>query len=228
MFVTHILAFANSCFKSWNEFYFLDRSGQVKQVTAIIFQWKIHVCNELQRSLQLFCHISLIQICNTTWEKAGDMPSVVTAIIEAGRNWTIDYSAGQACDVVIKVFTCIKAAWNRVRNMFATVLKPGFHLQQTLRPRHKKQSDYVIEQSSFRSITLFWPKIGRCRGRNCLYGNQALQPLRRLGLRLTQCGSVYSGNTNFSLQLFNISQRWVEFFRKNVDCNCFFCKHRSE
>ena len=35
---------------------------------------------------------------------------------------TIDYNAGEACDVVIKVFTCIKTAWNRVRNMFATVL----------------------------------------------------------------------------------------------------------
>ena len=31
-------------------------------------------------------------------------------------------TAGQACDVVIKVFTCIKTAWNRVRNMFTTVL----------------------------------------------------------------------------------------------------------
>ena len=34
----------------------------------------------------------------------------------------IDYNAGKACDVVIKVFTCIKTAWNRVRNMFAPVL----------------------------------------------------------------------------------------------------------
>ena len=37
---------------------------------------------------------------------------MVTAIIAAGRNWTIDYNAGQACDVVIKVLTCIKTAWN--------------------------------------------------------------------------------------------------------------------
>ena len=36
------------------------------------------------------------------------MPSVVTAIIAAGRNGTIDYIAGQTCDVAIKVFTCIK------------------------------------------------------------------------------------------------------------------------
>ena len=50
------------------------------------------------------------------------MPSVVTAFIAAGRNRIIDYNAGQAGDVVIKVFTCIKTAWNRVRNMFATML----------------------------------------------------------------------------------------------------------
>ena len=53
------------------------------------------------------------------------------------------------------------------------MLKPGFHLQQSPRPRHKKQSDYVVEQSSFPLIALFWLKIGRCRGRNWLYGNQA-------------------------------------------------------
>ena len=45
-----------------------------------------------------------------------------TAIIAARRNRTIDYNAGEARDVVIKVFTCIKIAWNRVRNTFATVL----------------------------------------------------------------------------------------------------------
>ena len=50
------------------------------------------------------------------------MPSMVSAIIAAGRNWTIDYNAGQACNVVIKVFTCIETAWNRVRSMFSTVL----------------------------------------------------------------------------------------------------------
>ena len=50
------------------------------------------------------------------------MSSMVTAIIAAGKNYTIDYNAAEACDVVIKVFTCIKIAWDRVRNMFATVL----------------------------------------------------------------------------------------------------------
>ena len=43
------------------------------------------------------------------------------AFIAAGRNWTIDYNAGQACSVVIKVFTCIKTVWNRVRSMFSMV-----------------------------------------------------------------------------------------------------------
>ena len=64
----------------------------------------------------------------------------------------IDYNAGQAYDVAIKVFTCIKTAWNRVRNMFATVLttittiwRPGFRKLDTkscegLRLRIKKNS----------------------------------------------------------------------------------------
>ena len=42
-----------------------------------------------------------------------------TAIIAVGRNWTIDHNADEACDVVIKVFTCIK---NAVRNKFSTLL----------------------------------------------------------------------------------------------------------
>ena len=50
------------------------------------------------------------------------MSSMVTLIIAAGRNWTIVYNAAEACDVVIKVFTCIKIAWDRVRSMFATLL----------------------------------------------------------------------------------------------------------
>ena len=63
-----------------------------------------------------------------------------------------------------------------IANLFCylNIVKPGFHLQQTPRPRHKKHSDYVVEQSSFPLIALFWLKIGGCRGRNWLYGNQAL------------------------------------------------------
>ena len=49
-----------------------------------------------------------------------------------------------------------------------------FHLQQTPQPRHKKQRDYVVEQSSFPLIALFWLKIAPCRGRNWLFGNQVL------------------------------------------------------
>ena len=58
-------------------------------------------------------------------------------------------------------------------HIVCVVFKPGFHLQQNPRPRHKKQSDYVVEQSSFPLIALFWLKICRCRGQNWLYGNQA-------------------------------------------------------
>ena len=47
---------------------------------------------------------------------------MVAAIIAAGRNQTVDYNPGEACDVVIKVFTFIKIAWDRVSNTFATVL----------------------------------------------------------------------------------------------------------
>ena len=63
---------------------------------------------ESQMSWQLFCCISMIQVCNTTWDKAGNIPSMVTAIIAAGKNGTINYSAGEACDVVIKVIRVAK------------------------------------------------------------------------------------------------------------------------
>ena len=47
------------------------------------------------------------------------------------------------------------------------MLKPGFHLQQTPRPRHKKPSYYVVEQSSFfpliavltQNSSLSWSKL---------------------------------------------------------------------
>ena len=59
--------------------------------------------------------------------------------------------------------------WHRKQNSRSLTnagmsLRPGVHLQQT--PRPKKQSDYVLEQLYFPLIALFWPKIGRCRGRN--------------------------------------------------------------
>ena len=44
------------------------------------------------------------------------------------------------------------------------------------------QSDYVVEQSSFTLIALFWLEIGRCRGRNWPYGNQALVLFLKINL----------------------------------------------
>ena len=45
-------------------------------------------------------------------------------------------------------------------------------IQQMPQPR-QKQSKYRVEQSSFMLIALFWLKIGRARGSNWLYENQA-------------------------------------------------------
>ena len=41
--------------------------------------------------------------------------------------------------------------------------KRVLNLMLTILARHKKQSDYVVGQSSFPLIALFWLKIGRCR-----------------------------------------------------------------
>ena len=55
-------------------------------------------------------------------------------------------------------------------------VKPGFHYKQTPRPRHKNKAIIGLSsQSSFTLIALFRLEIGRCRGRNWLNGNQALQ-----------------------------------------------------
>ena len=51
--------------------------------------------------------------------------------------------------------------------------RPGFHYTTNETTTTQKQSDYKVEQSSFTLIALFWLKIGRCRGRNWLNGNQA-------------------------------------------------------
>ena len=54
------------------------------------------------------------------------------------------------------------------------VIRPGFHYTTNATTTTQKQSDYKVEQSSFTLIALFLLKIGRCRGRNWLNGNQAL------------------------------------------------------
>ena len=70
----------------------------------------------------------------------------------------------------------------------------------------QKQSDYKVEQSSFTLIALFSLKIGRCRGRNWLNGNQALTISMR-GKRATgkiqrnnyhhgSCGPSLTGKTS--------------------------------
>ena len=64
-------------------------------------------------------------------------------------------------------------------------LKPGCHLQQTERPQHQKQSDYVVEQSSIALIALFWLEIGLRCGRNWLYGNFRSKALAKLQRNIT-------------------------------------------
>ena len=61
----------------------------------------------------------------------------------------------------------------------ALLLKPSFHYTANATTTTQKQSDYKVEQSSFKLIALFSLKIGRCRGRNWLNGNQALRSLLR-------------------------------------------------
>ena len=70
-----------------------------------------------------------------------------------------------------------------------SIFKPGFHLQQTPRPRQKKQSDYLVEQSSFPLIALIWLKIGRCHGRNRLYELDDRKKLRSI-VHLLSSGKV--------------------------------------
>ena len=98
------------------------------------------------------------------------MSSMVTAIIAAGRNWTIDHNAGEACDVANKVFTCIKIVWDRAESMFATVLtvittiwKPGFNYKQSgSRPTVlllRKNVTLVIKYAQFYGITSLMPGL---------------------------------------------------------------------
>ena len=57
---------------------------------------------------------------------------------------------------------------------FINSVKPGFHYTANATTTTQRQSDYKVEQSSFTQIALFLLEVGRCRGRNWLYGNQAL------------------------------------------------------
>ena len=73
--------------------------------------------------------------------------------------------------IVFRTQYICKLKSNVLTDLLLNAFKPGFHSQQTARPRHKKQSDYVVEQSL---VALFCLKIGLCRVRNWLYGHQAL------------------------------------------------------
>ena len=83
----------------------------------------------------------------------------------------MDYNAGQACDVVIKVFTCVKTAWNRIRNMLATVLttittvwRPGLvsigHSCLTILVQREERQNIYIERFE-RKKTL--PSTPKCQ-----------------------------------------------------------------
>ena len=77
----------------------------------------------------------------------------------------------------------------------SVMLKPGFHYTANATTTTQKQSDYKVEQSSFTLIALFWLKIGRCRGRNWLNGNQALMvyfPIRRSLFKIIDAFSSWS------------------------------------
>ena len=92
------------------------------------------------------------------------METSFTAIIAAGRNLTIDYNADETCDIVIRLFTCIKSAWNRVRNIFATVLttittiwRPG--LKKLIITNPKKMNQFLILNSRGSILRVLAPVI---------------------------------------------------------------------
>ena len=75
---------------------------------------------------------------------------------------TIDYNAGKACDVVIKVLACVKIAQDRVGNMFAIVLmiitterRPGFMHGLCWIPTNSRLENFFSEESHFNIVTLF-------------------------------------------------------------------------
>ena len=74
----------------------------------------------------------------------------------------------------MKVFSWkTKVGGSQIKD-FDLLVRPGFHYTTNATTTTQTQSDYKVEQSSFTLIALFWLKIGRCRGRNWLNGNQAL------------------------------------------------------
>ena len=75
---------------------------------------------------------------------------------------TIDYNAGEGCDVVIKVFTCVKIAQDRVGNMFAMVLtiittirRPGFRCGLCWISTNSRLENFFSQESHFNIVTVF-------------------------------------------------------------------------
>ena len=60
-------------------------------------------------------------------------------------------------------------------------IKPGFHYTANATTTTQKQRNYKVEKSSVTLISLFLLKIGGCRGRNWLNGNQAYMLNRKNG-----------------------------------------------
>ena len=75
----------------------------------------------------------------------------------------------------IKYFSDKTVVFNNQIITGLLLLKPGFHYTANATTTTQKQSDCKVEQSSFTLIALFSLKVGRCRGRNWLNGNQAFR-----------------------------------------------------
>ena len=65
-----------------------------------------------------------------------------------GRNW-LNGTQASGCDFVTSLLA-------RLRNH---TLRPGFHLQQTVRPRHKKQRNYMLSSHPSHQLLCFDSKL---------------------------------------------------------------------
>ena len=109
----------------------------------------------------------------------------------------------------------------RCRGVSMQYLRPGFHLQQILRPRRKIQSDYVIEQqSSLPLIALFGLKIGRCVVVEIGFMETRLKDpfqdncFKRSIRSISPCFDALSNLREYLLELLELSRSiWFSFYR---------------
>ena len=88
---------------------------------------------------------------------------------------------------------------------------------------HQTEKSIEFEQSSFPLIVLFWLKIGRCRGRDWLYGNQAL--VRSIFSQLFIIKSiVFALDIFLNNQLFCFNQSGIPLLIKAIFCLLFIIK----